>query len=547
MAEIPYQPTYSVQPKYGTRYGASEFVAPQQSVVAPPAGLQGSIATPPPVMGTQQGSAAPAYTQDPLSSQPQAQAQVQNTSVSTPLTFSLPNQFSNQSQNIQGNLTGFRPSTTVPVVAEPEIPRFEDIYAEPVIDDPLPSTVSNASSRNSMFGQAGASDDYPDGNDPINNSALAQSYGYERGNTNIAAGLANMIPLVGGSLSESIRSDDPLDTYGKPGTYDAYGNVFGDEGRAYNPVTGAPVASYANRTAAYNTVTDSYNKSRAAGVNPIASALGSYDGSIYKQMELDPTLSEEGARQARMMGINSPIENLNKTITNNTINQKYDEKGLIGNGPIWGTQAGDYVQSDQGPLSVTSSGRLQDQSGGNVLALGGVSFINTDITDRASLTDAQRSVLDSRTSTTPQTDSMNPTIQDRDRTVGTGITSPTKSYQDILNDIIDPTKAISSDKTVGVGDMIKAGALTPVSVSTPSFADDSNNGGNDGGNDTSGETSTGGSFTNTGTDPDANDDSGMSSPSYSSTAATNNDKDGLSSKPSNNNNNDSGGGGGGGK
>ena len=465
MAEIPYQPTYSVQPKYGTRYGASTFVAPQQSVAASPVGLQGSPATPPPVMGTQQGSAAPAYTQDPLSSQPQAQAQ--STSVSTPLTFSLPNQFSNQSQNIQGNLTGFRPSTTVPVVAEPEIPRFEDIYVEPIIDDPLPSTVSNASSRNSMFGQAGASDDYPDGNGPINNSALAQSYGYERGNTNIAAGLANMIPLVGGSLSESIRGNDPLDTYGKPGTYDEYGNVFGDAGRAYNPVTGAPVASYANRTAAYNTVTDSYDKSRAAGVNPIASALGSYDNSIYKQMELDPTLSVEGARQARMMGINSPIENLNKTITNNTINQKYDEKGLIGNGPIWGTQAGDYVQSNQGPLSVTSSGGLQDQSGGNVVSLDGVSFVNADITDRASLNDAQRSMLDSRTSTTPQTDSMNPTIQDRDRTVDTGI--------------------------------------------APSYADDSNNGG---GNDTSGETSTGGSFTNTGTDPDANDDSGMSGNSF---------------------------------
>ena len=113
----------------------------------------------------------------------------------------------------------------------------------------------------------------------------------------------------------------------------------------------------------------------------------------------------------------------------------------------YGVQAGDYVQSNQGPLSVTSSGGLQDQYGGNVVQLDGVSFINADITDRASLNDAQKSMLDSRTSTTPQTDSMNPTIQDRDRTVGTGI--------------------------------------------APSFADDSNNGG--------------------GTDPDANDDSGMNS------------------------------------
>lgn len=405
MASIPYQPTYSVQPKYGFRYAASQFAPAGQTVAPPPVGLQGSSATPPPVMGTQQGTTAPAYTQDPLNS--------------------------------------------------------------------------------------GGGADQPA---PVDNRALAQSYGYESGTQNIAAGLASMVPVIGAPLSSAIRGNAPADTFGDPGTYDTQGNVFGDTGRAYSPVTGSAVPVYADKSSALSNITDSYSNLRSSGEGVIGSALGSYDNSVYKQMELDPTLSIEGARQARMMGINSPIENLNKTITNNTINQKYDEEGLIGNGPIWGTQAGDYVQSNQGPLSVTSSGGLQDQYGGNVVQLDGVSFINADITDRASLNDAQRSMLDSRTSTTPQTDSMNPTIQDRDRTVGTGITSPTKSYQDILNDIIDPTKAISSDKTVGVGDMIKAGALTPVSVSTPSYADDSNNGG--------------------GTDPDANDDSGMSGNSF---------------------------------
>ena len=55
---IPYQPTFSLQPKYGFRYSAQPFAPPSAPVAAPPpAGLQGSAATPPPVMGTQQGGA----------------------------------------------------------------------------------------------------------------------------------------------------------------------------------------------------------------------------------------------------------------------------------------------------------------------------------------------------------------------------------------------------------------------------------------------------------------------------------------------------------
>ena len=372
MASIPYQPTYSVQPKYGFRYSASQFAPAGQTVTPPPAGLQGSPATPPPVMGTQQGTAAPAYTQDPLNSGDGA-------------------------------------------------------------DQPA----------------------------PVDNRALAQSYGYKSGTQNIAAGLANMVPVIGAPISSAIRGNDPADTFGDPGTYDTQGNVFGDTGRAYSPVTGSAVPVYADKSSALSNITDSYSNLRSSGEGIIGSALGSYDNSVYKQMELDPTLSIEGARQARMMGINSPIENLNKTITNNTINQKYDEKGLIGNGPIWGTQAGDYVQSNQGPLSVTSSGGLKDQYGGTVVSLGGVSFINADITDRASLNDAQRSMLDSRTSTTPQTDSMNPTIQDRDRAVGTGMNPPPSapSYTDDSGtdpDGNDDSGMNSGDVTTNVGTTVAA-------------------------------------------------------------------------------------------
>jgi hypothetical protein len=67
---IPYQPTFSLQPKYGFRYSAQPFAPPSAPVAAPPpAGLQGSAATPPPVMGTQQGGQTN-WQSDPFQSDP---------------------------------------------------------------------------------------------------------------------------------------------------------------------------------------------------------------------------------------------------------------------------------------------------------------------------------------------------------------------------------------------------------------------------------------------------------------------------------------------
>ena len=37
MATTPYQATYSLSPKYGTRYGPSQYVAPTQNAAAPDA------------------------------------------------------------------------------------------------------------------------------------------------------------------------------------------------------------------------------------------------------------------------------------------------------------------------------------------------------------------------------------------------------------------------------------------------------------------------------------------------------------------------------
>jgi hypothetical protein len=202
MAVLPYQPSFSVQPKYGFRYMAQPHI-PNVSQPTPPVPkpgtLNGSKAAPPPVMGAQE---SPGYLSDPFG------------------------------------------------------------------DDDF-----------------GAVDKRP----------IAQSLGYQAPASNIAQGIGTVAGMmagvpglgyVAGKIGEATdQSGKPA--YGTEGTYDAQGNVFSSQGRAYDPVTGSAVASYASPLAAYDNITGSYNQLRAAGENPISSALGSYDNSVYNVSRYD--------------------------------------------------------------------------------------------------------------------------------------------------------------------------------------------------------------------------------------------------------------------
>jgi len=323
---IPYQPTFSLNPKTGFRYSTQPFVPPQQPINAPPPlGLDGSSAAPPPVMGGQQG---PAYANDPF----------------------------------------------------------------------------------------GGGDNYQ----PNQNQARinqAQSYGYTKGVQN-PAGIVRGFPVIGNFMADSLSmGQDSKYTYGNPGTYDNAGNVFSDDGRAYDPITGKPAQSYARMTGenswlgnAYGIGTEegiggpssSYGKLRGAGENVISSALGSYDNSVYKQMDMNPGLTLQGARQSRRMGANSPIQNFANTLTENTLNARNDEFGNIPDGPVWGTRPGDYVQSDQGPLMVSDGGQLKGPNGTTVM-IDGVSFVNANVTKPETLTREQRVTLAERTNPNPNT------------------------------------------------------------------------------------------------------------------------------------------------
>lgn len=302
--------------------------------------------------------------------------------------------------------TGFRYSS------QPFVPPVQPINAPP----PLGLDGSAAAAPPVMGagqGPAYANDPFGGGDNfqPNQDQARinqAQSYGYTRGTQN-PIGLLQGVPVLGTAMSAMGAFDNlPNETYGQPGTYDAQGNVFGDKGRAYDPITGKAAQSYSKPSDWYGGYLgigteggflgpdSSYGKLRAAGENPISSALGSYDNSVYKQMDMDPSLTLQGARQSRRMGANSPIQNFANTITQNTLNARDDEFGNLPTGPVWGTRPGDYVQSDQGPLEVSDGGQLKGPDG-TVVSLGGVSFINADVTKPETLNRDQRVALAERT------------------------------------------------------------------------------------------------------------------------------------------------------
>jgi len=166
-------------------------------------------------------------------------------------------------------------------------------------------------------------------------------------------------------------------TYGSYGTYDAQGNVFGPEGRAYDPITGRAVASYASPSAAMSTIGGGYSKLRDAGEGVISSALGSYDNSVYKQMDLDPTLNIAGARAARMRGEGAPMGTVADLINMNTQIAAGDYTGLsdddidrVEGTPITATQLG-FTGDRPAPSNI--SGKFGTQTG-DIVALEGGQF-----------------------------------------------------------------------------------------------------------------------------------------------------------------------------
>lgn len=245
----------------------------------------------------------------------------------------------------------------------------------------------------------------------IDNRALSESRGYEQGEGNIGGlgmllGAATGIPFVGGAIEKGLDAAGLPGNYGDYGTTDAQGNVFGSEGRAYDPVTGQAVGSYGSSADAKNAVLGGYQNLRDAGLGPVEAGIGSYENSIYNYGATADPATHAAARAARLRGGASGREGIVSTA--NLINQNTGLEGGVapvgslaaaetyGQEPAftpitgqalgfdntrafsanqasqntgkWGTGQGDLAATNFGPGVINESGQIE-HGGGTVVSL----------------------------------------------------------------------------------------------------------------------------------------------------------------------------------
>lgn len=210
---------------------------------------------------------------------------------------------------------GFRygPSTFAPPAAPINAPPPLGLDGSAAAPPLVLGTQQGASYANDPFG-----DDNHFQASNQNRISTAQSYGYEKG-VQSPTGWLRTVPVFGNYIADKAGlSKDPKYTYGDPGTYDNEGYVFDESGRGFDPITGQAGQTYAGTTGDNSWLgnwlgvgTDggmfgsdsSYGKLRAAGENPVSSFLGSYDNSVYNV-----------PRSARVFGY-SPAEAAGLTTT----------------------------------------------------------------------------------------------------------------------------------------------------------------------------------------------------------------------------------------
>ena len=275
---------------------------------------------------------------------------------------------------------GFRYSS------QPQVPAVAPVTA-PQAPPKVGVDGSEAAAPATMGAQESYGDDpFGDVDFSVNKTGVAQTLGYQQPKSNIAQGIGTVlgaatgIPFIGGFAEKASESLDQSGkpAYGTEGTYDAQGNIFGSEGRAYDPVTGAPAASYKDKGSMFNTVGEGYSKLRKEGESPISSALGSYDNSIYNISRVDRM---KGITPSSKAGLRSTAS----LLRDNTINEAYGDDfqkitpEMLGFNPMErdygipetgltgkiGADKGDvFISGDSyQPYIVSDTGSLEGQSG----------------------------------------------------------------------------------------------------------------------------------------------------------------------------------------
>jgi len=339
MSQSAYQPGYTITPKYGQRYMNSSFA---------------------PAVGAPQSAAV---------SQPSAPPQPAGQGYSMANPFAGNAQFTQAQQAYSTNIgaqptTGFRRAIPGVQGAGPSTPPVGTVPG-------MPAPPTTSSSGTTAAASTGGNEDDTFGSPDYR--PISQSYGYTAAQSNPLAGMLSLVP--GGSLINSALNINP--DYGRPGTYDAQGNIFGESGRAYNPITGAAAQSYASPSAYKDNLFGSYNQLRTVGENPISSGLGSYENSVYNISRADRMA---GITPAGQQGITTTyglmrsnadlapgetpanIELRDLGLDPNARNYGVPETGLTGE---IGTGAGDVFISggSYNPYVVSDTGSMTGQSG----------------------------------------------------------------------------------------------------------------------------------------------------------------------------------------
>ena len=221
---------------------------------------------------------------------------------------------------------------------------------------------------------------------PLSNRGAAQELGYTQTDREGIPGL----------LTAGKRLFGQTD-YGRAGTFDEQGNVFGSTGRAYNPITGRPEQNFANLGAYADTVGSGYQNLRAAGLNPVAAAFGSYENSphFYRDQGIDPGYADAfGINPLQLQGYDTTAGNVFANTTGHDIFGEEQEfvditpealgatatgegarnySELSDNTGVFGTGAGDIfstgqnigVLQDSGQLATAGGTVIQSEASGN--------------------------------------------------------------------------------------------------------------------------------------------------------------------------------------
>ena len=403
MATIPYQPTYTTTPKYGLRYGPSQF--------APTTGTAGqgsaSQQVPPATLGTQQGG----YTMaDPFSGNQQFAQQQASYAQAQPSGVSNAAYYGQPIQGVAAQPTsGFR--RLAPGMTQPP-PSYTPTPTPPMTEEPPVQPTSYG-----MIDPFGDNDEFRQ-SQVAQRDAFSNTFGYTRGTQN-PAGVLGMIPGVGFAMNALGYNPNEGYTYGTGGTTDAQGNMFGNYGQAFDPLTGKAVASFGGPVGMMDV-----GKSALGQVG----IFGFDQSDMIEPYRATDAMMRQGITDASLAGLPSiPGEvsiaaiSPDKPMTNLGTNESFNEaasSGTVtdGNGnPVTNT-------GPDGTVSVVTTGTPIQQAAAKQ------SFAAGNTKAPAGSPAAVQAVLDS----------------------------------------LDPSKAISSDVTTSISDIVSGTGMTPASTGSSS-------------------------------------------------------------------------------